>query len=155
MKFNEPGKDIKSIPNVSDSLIYFLLDGEDVVYVGQTHHGLRRPFQHFDKDFTEIKFFHCPPEELDYWEDCYIQKYKPIYNKQCNYKMRWGLYRIRNQIRKHKFPRYTMWDLRDVLKELRIVPQRDLYNGKETISFDEYKVIMRYLGIDSKKVIQC
>jgi len=25
MNFNEPGKDIKSIPNVSDSLIYFLL----------------------------------------------------------------------------------------------------------------------------------
>ena len=150
MKFNEPGKDIKSFPNVSDSLIYFLLDGEDVVYVGQTHHGLRRPFQHFDKDFTEIKFFHCPPEELDYWEDCYIQKYQPIYNKQCNYKMRWGLYRIRNQIRKYKFPKYTMWDLRTVLKDLMIVPQRDLYNNKETVSFNEYKRIMQYLDIDSK-----
>lgn len=150
MKFNEPGKDIKSIPNVSDSLIYFLLDGKEVVYVGQTHHGLRRPFQHFDKDFTEIKFFHCPPEELDYWEDCYIQKYQPIYNKQCNYKMRWGLYRIRNQIRKYKFPKYTMWDLRTVLKDLMIVPQRDLYNNKETVSFNEYKRIMQYLDIDSK-----
>ena len=150
MKFNEPGKDIKSFPNVSDSLIYFLLDGEDVVYVGQTHHGLRRPFQHFDKDFTEIKFFHCPPEELDYWEDCYIQKYQPIYNKQCNYKMRWGLYRIRNQIRKYKFPKYTMWDLRTVLKDLMIVPQRDLYNNKETVSFNEYKRIMQYLDFDSK-----
>lgn len=151
MKFNEPGKDIKSIPNVSDSLIYFLLDGEDVVYVGQTHHGLRRPFQHFDKDFTEIKFFHCPPEELDYWEDCYIQKYKPIYNKQCNYKIRWGLYRVRNQVRKYKFPQYTMWDLRAVLKTLMIVPQKDFYNGKETISFDEYKAIMCYLDIDDRK----
>jgi hypothetical protein len=64
--------------------------------------------------------------------------------------MRWGLYRIRNQIRKYKFPKYTMWDLRDVLKDLMIVPQRDLYNNKETVSFNEYKKIMQYLDFDSK-----
>lgn len=151
MKFSETGNDIKTIPNVSASLIYFLLKGKEVVYVGQTHHGLRRPFQHFDKDFTEIKFFHCPPDKLDYWEDCYIEKYKPIYNKQCNYKMRWGLHRVRNQVRKYKFPQYTMWDLRAVLKALMIVPQKDFYNGKETISFNEYKTIMKYLDIDCKE----
>ena len=150
MRFSETGSNIKTVPNTNDSLIYFLIDGDEVVYVGQTRHGLRRPFQHFDKKFTEVKFFYCPSNELDYWEDCYIQKYQPIYNKQCNYKMRWGLYRIRNQIRKYKFPKYTMWDLRTVLKDLMIVPQRDLYNNKETVSFNEYKRIMQYLDIDSK-----
>lgn len=151
MEFSETSNDIKTVPNVSESLIYFLLVDNEVVYVGQTQHGLRRPFQHFDKEFNEIKFFHCPSNELDYWEDCYIQKYKPIYNKQCNYKMRWGLYRVRKQIRKYKFPKYTMWDLRAVLKALKIVPQKDLYNGKETISFNEYKAIMQYLDIDDGK----
>jgi hypothetical protein len=150
MKFNETNSDIKTIPNISDSLIYFLLNGEEVVYVGQTNNGLRRPFSHRDKDFTEIKFFVCPSQELDYWEDCYIQKYDPIYNKQSNYKMRWGLHRVKNQIRKCKFPKYTLWDLRKVLNDLKLVPQRDAYNGKETISFDEYKLIMCHLGIDSK-----
>lgn len=153
MKFNEPGKDIKSIPNISDSLIYFLLDGEDVVYVGQTQRGLSRPFHHSDKNFTKINFFRCPSEKLDYWEDYYIQKYKPFYNKQCNYKMRWGLYRVRKQIRKYKFPKYTIWDLRDLMKELVIVPQRDVFSKKkrETVSFDEYKRIMEYLGINKKE----
>lgn len=150
MKFSETGNNIKTIPNTNDSLIYFLIDGNEVVYVGQTRHGLRRPFQHFDKEFTKVKFFHCQPEELDYWEDCYIQKYKPIYNKQCNYKMRWGLYRVRTQIRKYKFPEYTLCDLKIVLKELDIVPQRDIYNGKKTISFEEYKAVMQYLGIDEE-----
>ena len=149
MKFNEPDRDIKTIPNIKDSLIYFLLNGDEVVYVGQTNSGLRRPFQHFDKDFTEIKFFHCPSEALDYWEDCYIQKYDPIYNKQSNYKMRWGLHRVKNQIRKYKFSDYTLWDLRKVLSKLEIIPQKDIHNGKATISFDEYKKVMQDLGIDS------
>lgn len=151
MKFNEPDKDIKTIPNILDSLIYFLLNEGEVVYVGQTNNGLRRPFSHRDKEFTEIKFFFCPSQELDYWEDCYIQKYDPIYNKQSNYKMRWGLQRVKKQIQKHKFPEYTLWDLRKVLKELKIVPQRDTYNGNETISFNEYKLIMCHLDIYSKE----
>lgn len=150
MKFSETNSNIKTIPNITDSLIYFLLNGKEVVYVGQTHHGLRRPFSHRDKDFTEIKFFFCPQQELDYWEDCYIQKYKPIYNRQSNYKMRWGLHRVRQQIRKYKFPKYTLWDLRELLKKLQIMPQKDIHNGKETVSFDEYKRLMQYLDIDSK-----
>lgn len=155
MIFEEKSNDIKTVPNVTDCLIYFLLDGKEVVYVGQTHHGLQRPFSHRDKVFTEIKFFSCPPQELDFWEDCYIQKYKPIYNKQSNYKMRWGLYRIKGQIRKYKFPKYTLWDLRKTLKKLQIETIKDIHNGKETISFDEYKKVMQYLKIDSKEVIEC
>jgi hypothetical protein len=151
MKFNENNADIKTIPNITDSLIYFLINGNEVVYVGQTHHGLRRPFSHSDKDFTEIKILICPPHELDYWEDCYIQKYNPLYNRQSNYKMHWGLYRVRQQIRKSLFPKYTLWNLREVLKELQIVPERDTYNSKETISFDEYKQIMQYLNAQNKE----
>jgi hypothetical protein len=151
MRFSETGNNIKTVPNITDSLIYFLLDDDEVVYVGQTRQGLRRPFQHFDKKFTEVKVFSCPPQELDYWEDCYIQKYDPFYNIQSNYKIRWGLYRVRKQIRKCKFPKYTLWDLRDVMKKLKITPKRDVHNGKETISFDEYKMIMHHLGIDSEE----
>lgn len=31
------------------------------------------------------------------------------------------------------------------------VPQRDIYNGKKTISFEEYKAVMQYLGIDEEE----
>ena len=152
MRFSETGSNIKTIPNITDSLIYFLLDDDEVVYVGQTQHGLRRPFQHFDKWFDEIKFFHCQQEELDYWEDHYIQKYKPVYNKQFNRKMHKGLHRVRDLIRKYKFPKYTLWDLKAVLKELAIVPQRDTYSGTVTITFEEYKAVMRYLGINTEGI---
>jgi hypothetical protein len=151
MEFNEDDEDIETIPNRFKALVYFLINEKEVVYVGQTNNGLTRPFSHTDKNFTEVKIFPCLPQQLDYWEDHFIQKYKPIHNKQCNYKMRWGLQRVKKSIRKYKYPKYTLWDLRSLLKILKISTQKDIRN-KETITFDDYKKVMEYFGITDEVI---
>lgn len=71
--------------NVSDVLmpcIYFLLDGEKVVYVGKTEYGLKRILCHItDKTFDRIKIKVFDKDMLDVKETYYIAKYNPKYNK--------------------------------------------------------------------------
>lgn len=98
-KFDEH-ENVITVPRYNDVFIYFLIKSGEVVYVGQTKQGLTRPLSHRDKDFDEIKIMYCTENALDSLEDKYIQKYKPHYNKQSNYAMRWGLQRVRNEIRK-------------------------------------------------------
>jgi hypothetical protein len=147
LEFNENNDNVQTISITCNSLIYFLINKKEVIYVGQTNNGLRRPFAHYDKTFDEVKIIPCLPEELDFWEDHFIQKYRPICNRQFNYKIRWGLQRVKRSIRKYKFPEYTLWDLRKILKELQIPTQKDIRNNKETISFNDYKKVMCHLGI--------
>ena len=146
MKFAESDKRIITLPQYENTLIYFLLKNGEVVYVGQTKKGISRPLSHHDKKFDEIKILYCPENELDYTEDKFIQKYKPVYNHQCNYKERWGLKRVRNHIRQYTGQvNYTVPRLKRVLNELNIVPEKDCFNGSETISFDEYELVMEYI----------
>lgn len=67
------------------SAIYLLYDNDEVVYVGQTTNGLKRLLQHNDKFFNKYAFIETPVEELEYYEDYYIMKYKPKYNNNYNY----------------------------------------------------------------------
>lgn len=148
MIFSEQDKNIITVPKYDNCFIYFLLQQKEVVYVGQTEHGIIRPLSHRDKDFDEIKILYCNPNELDILEDTYIQKYKPAYNKQNNYAIRWSLTRVRNCIRRQAgYEKYTVPRLKRVLKELNITAVKDCFNGKETISFDEYKAVIRHLGV--------
>ena len=145
MKFEETNN-IITVPKYEDCFIYFLLRNNEVIYVGQTQHGLTRPLSHRDKDFDEIKILYCKPNELDILEDTYIQKYKPVHNKQNNYVMRWSLTRVRNCIRQQKgYEDFTVPRLRKILKKLNITPTKDYYNGKETISFKEYQTIVNII----------
>lgn len=146
MSFCEDKTKVISIPKYQMTFIYFLLKNGDVVYVGQTTKGIARPFAHKDKDFDEIKIIYCEKEQLDLFEDTYIQKYKPIYNKQNNYAVRWGMLRVRNKIREITgVKNLTIPTLKKIIKPLNITIQKDIYNGNETISFDEYKEIIKYL----------
>lgn len=150
MNFYEPNKSVITIPKYEKCFIYFLLKENEVVYVGQTTQGIIRPFAHKDKDFDEVKIIYCEPSELDITEDSYIQKYKPLYNKQNNYAVRWGLLRVRNCIRLKFYPDYTIPKLKKLMKQLNIQPLKDCYNGKLTITFDEYKQIMEHLkGVEN------
>lgn len=83
MKFLE--KDSISIPRLPNSFVYFLLDDEEVVYVGKTKNGIVRPLSHFDKKFTDIKIIPVPEEKLSHEEEYYISKYSPKYNKVMKY----------------------------------------------------------------------
>lgn len=144
MKFCEDKNEVITIPKYESTFVYFLIKENEVVYVGQTKQGLIRPLSHKDKDFDEIKIIYCKSENLDMCEDKYIQKYKPIYNKQNNYAIRWGLLRVRNKLReKLGSNKLTIPKLKRLLKGINIYPQIDSYNRNETISFDEYQKIVK------------
>lgn len=70
--------------NVNDAFcpcVYFLLKGDEVVYVGKTTNGIGRVFAHMkEKDFDNIKIKRMPIDELDLAEARYISKYNPRYN---------------------------------------------------------------------------
>lgn len=67
-------------------LIYFLLQNNDVVYVGQTTQNVLRPFAHKDKIFNSVAIIYQTEDkdELDKLEEFYIKKYTPKYNKVFN-----------------------------------------------------------------------
>lgn len=83
MKFEEDSYiDLTDIPRC---FIYFLIDNEEVVYVGQTTNGLARIEVHRrDKQFDKVYTILCEPENLDHIENSYIMKYQPKYNKTPN-----------------------------------------------------------------------
>lgn len=104
---------IYDIPNKVKSGVYFLINDNEVVYVGQTQNGLKRIMQHSDKEFNKYSFIELPPEELDYYEDLYIMKYQPKYNNfynfqrtsidSCYNKLK---YNVKKQINIHQFKDY-------------------------------------------------
>jgi len=65
-------------------IIYFLLFDKEVVYVGQSKKGLPRALSHPDIKHSSIAIYECEISELDYYEDFFIAKYQPIYNKRFN-----------------------------------------------------------------------
>lgn len=146
MEFNEADKKIITIKNIKESFIYFLIKDENVVYVGQTQNGLFRPFSHHDKNFDKVKIIMCESNELDIVEDLYIKKYKPIYNKQNNYKINFNLSRVRNIIRKkYNNQKFSIPDLKKILFKLKITINEDYYTRKKTISFEDYVKVMEYM----------
>lgn len=112
-KFNE--KKSQTIEVIKCPLIYFLINDEEVVYVGQTKHGLSRPFSHRDKPFNRLEIIKCKEKELDVLENKYIIKYQPIYNTQINngYK----LITARNKLRKMLNRNITIWDIRKIMND--------------------------------------
>ena len=146
MKFIEDDKKIITIKNIKESFIYFLIKDDHVVYVGQTQNGLFRPFSHHDKNFDKVKIIMCESNELDIVEDLYIKKYKPIYNKQNNYKINFNLSRVRNIIRKkYNNQKFSIPDLKKILFKLKITINEDYYTRNKTISFDDYVKVMEYM----------
>ena len=79
MKFKE--NNTETYPSIQEPIIYFLLDKEDVVYVGQSKSGMGRPYQHKDKVFDKISVLKCSEKVLDALETEYIKKYKPKYKQ--------------------------------------------------------------------------
>lgn len=72
MNFAE-NENSRILPNVQSPIIYFLMDGDEVVYVGQSKIGLARPYSHKDKKFTKIAIINCKESELDDKETEFIK----------------------------------------------------------------------------------
>lgn len=63
--------------------IYFLISGEEIVYIGQTIDIEERLKSHFHgkKEFDSYYSLDCKKEEADLLEYIYINIFKPKYNK--------------------------------------------------------------------------
>lgn len=82
MKFAEEGTRL-SRNAVLGCIVYFLIDGDEVVYVGKSINGLQRVFSgHCDKSYTDVIVKEIKDERvLNYAERYYIAKYRPKYNR--------------------------------------------------------------------------
>ena len=79
LDFNE--KNAVDLKNYRNSCIYFLIDGNKVVYIGKSKHPRQRiPCHRYDKKFEKIKIIKCLEKELFKLEDFYMMKYQPKYN---------------------------------------------------------------------------
>ena len=70
--------------NRGQRCIYFLIDGDQIVYVGQSGDGPTRVASHRaerKKSFTHFFILPAPTENLNELEALYIHKFKPKYNK--------------------------------------------------------------------------
>jgi hypothetical protein len=144
MRFEEKG-DFLTFDRNDKCYIYFLIQGDQVVYVGQTSVGLSRPFSHSDKEYDWIKVMPCESERLDEIEDFYICKYKPKYNKSRNHGVVYSLNKVKSLIRKYYKPNFNLWELRKIFSELNIIPFCDEYTGGSCITADQYREIEAFI----------
>lgn len=147
MRFEE--EDYIDLTNTPTTFIYFLLQDDEVVYVGQTKRGLARVYHHMrDKRFNKIYIIECDISELDYWETFYMFKYKPIYNKKPNPICTFSIKKIVNKLNKaYKSgvfgSKITKSKVRDMITVLNIKPRE--YNGEYYIGIDDYCDIIAHI----------
>lgn len=130
------------------TFIYFLIYNEDVVYVGQTTNGLGRVYSHIhDKSFNKVYIIEAEKDNLDYWEDFYIFKYKPIYNKVPNWKCNFSITKLARKLREYYYEQDSIWHteltktkIKKMIKELHIVPRE--YNDELYIGIEDYYQII-------------
>jgi len=71
----------REVTALRESMIYFLIRGNDIVYIGQTKVGLSRVLVHAsDKAFDSFFSIDCPEAQLDEMESRYIKKFAPLHN---------------------------------------------------------------------------
>lgn len=84
--------------------IYFLMDKDEVVYVGQTKVGISRPLSHINKEYDSFYMKKCKLSVLDKRETEMILKYKPIYNGNfINTKGLVGLSNLKEELRSNGY----------------------------------------------------
>nr|DAH13743.1 MAG TPA: UvrABC system protein C [Caudoviricetes sp.] len=143
MKFKEQSKSL-NIPVAREPIIYFLLNGDEVVYVGQSITGLCRPYSHSDKQFDNVSIIRCKKEELDDLEIFYIRKYMPKYNKRCiDGSKDFSFLKVKEIIRKNtNFEQCTIFDIKRMMKVIGIKAYavRDMFY----ISSDDTEKLVEY-----------
>ena len=74
----------KKIPKDSNnSIIYFLIKEDRIVYVGKSKNGISRILTHIksnDKDFDSYHYIQVDKIEFDFLESEYIREFNPYYN---------------------------------------------------------------------------
>jgi len=80
--------------------VYFLYDGDEIVYIGQSKEVFGRIASHVrdgEKQFDSFAIIHVSAVELDAVEKANIEAYRPRYNSLCNFDKRQHLSYILNQ----------------------------------------------------------
>jgi excinuclease UvrABC nuclease subunit len=115
---------MKNIP-----CIYFLFNGDELVYIGKTFNLKHRIPNHFDKQYTYLRIIPCEKEKLYYYEMRLIKWFKPKYNRH-------GLiYKAAKMMQTFKLED----DLIEALKKLSVKENRSFNNYVETVLFNHVK----------------
>lgn len=147
MKFEDKEDATIFVGEHTKCFVYFLIYKQEVVYVGQTRNGLQRPFSHRNKIFDEVKLLYCDEKELDVTENIYIRKYKPIYNKELNYKVCYTMRKTRNSLEKELNITIYITDIKKIIKILNIKTEIDYTIQKAIITGEEYIKIRNFVKI--------
>lgn len=99
-----------SFPKLNNCFVYFLVDKEEVVYVGKTTQGIVRPLSHKDKNFERIEIVFVDKKNLDEEEGKYILKYLPKYNFAAS--GYFSLQSVKKKIRELTGKRINLWDIK-------------------------------------------
>lgn len=124
--------------------IYFLVDRDEVIYIGKTTHGAKRPLSHKDKIFDKVYYIECLEEELDYLENEQILRYKPKYNKQLNLKTAISFSNIAQSIKdEFNIKRYSPLMLYRDIEYWGISDNVCEFNGVQYLMIDDFYGLMR------------
>lgn len=150
MKFLE-SENSRMFPNVQRPIIYFLLDGDEVVYVGQSKIGLARPYSHRDKVFTKIAIIDCEEGKLDDRETEFIKKYNPKYNKKAG-NSDYSYSRIKAIIKNQTNIRnFNIHDIRKLILKLGL--KTYAFNGVNYIDAKDFNKMFSFVKYTSDGVI--
>jgi hypothetical protein len=71
-----------SCPITKRPSVYFLIDQEEIVYIGQSKFPLQRIADHVrsDKNFDRVSVFSCEASEMDIFEAINISRHDPVLN---------------------------------------------------------------------------
>jgi hypothetical protein len=69
-----------SAPWATASGVYFLINDDKIIYVGQSTNVYARITSHHDKTFNSFAFIPCEPKVLDGLESLYIHIFRPPLN---------------------------------------------------------------------------
>lgn len=144
-KFTETGEITICVSSeFAKSFVYFLLQGDEVVYVGQTKKGLSRPFSHDDKVYDKVKIIECKEEELTLLESSYIAKYAPMYNQTVGSSTLYSMCTARNKLRQlTEYRNLTIPQLRRVLSDWDIIPVK--VGDKEYLHIEDLQKVVKIM----------
>lgn len=126
MKFDET--DTIAFPMSDMSTIYFLLNDDEVVYIGSSESGVCNISTHADKIFNKVEVKFIPTGNLSETKSNLIKKYCPFYNRKLVDGYDIGMGGIKTKIqKKYNCKEFTLVYLKKIIKLLSIRPYE--YNG--------------------------
>lgn len=132
------------IENINFCGIYFLINKNKVVYVGQTKNGLFRVFEHIKtKYFEKFSIFSCDEYLLDYYENYFIMKYKPKLNKVIPKYGYYVYFKFLNKLIFARGLRIKLKNLENLIDELKL--KKFYFANKLFIERKEIKTVVKAL----------